>query len=414
MYHDQASDCLNYLLNSPDLPSPCFVLDVERLLLNINLLGDIQKKTGVKILLALKGFAAWSVFPLLSRSGSGCLWGTCVSSADEARLAHEKFGGEIHAFAAAFDDAEMRELMPMATHISFNSVSQLKKYAPRIQAFNNSFRKHDPLLTGLRVNPEHSEGAPDIYNPCAPGSRLGVRKKQMPSLEDDLIASVQGLHFHTLCEQDSSALTRTLAAFENSFSPYFPKAQWFNFGGGHHITRDGYNVDLLCLTLLDWQKKYKKQIYLEPGEAVALDAGWLLTTVLDIVDADMPVLVLDSSAACHMPDVLEMPYTPDLWYKSSSHPFIKKAGRPEENNFTCRLAGRSCLAGDIIGEYSFDSMPKIGDKLVFADMAIYSMVKTNTFNGLRLPSIAVHDYRKTSPFRVVRAFSYDDFKNRLS
>ncbi len=408
MFRDRVSYCLNYLLNSSSLPSPCFVLDTERLLLNMELLDSVQQKTGVKILLALKGFAAWSVFPLLSRKETGPLWGICASSVDEALLGKEKFGGEVHAFSPAWTEEEIGELKNIADHVSFNSINQLNRFAPLLQ----SSPGQKAISAGLRVNPEYSESKFPMYDPCSPGSHMGVRASEMPASQD--MKNLEGLHFHTLCEQDSSALANTLKVFENKFSPWFDNIRWFNFGGGHHITRDGYDIDLLCSTLNSFRKKYNRQIYLEPGEAIALDAGWLYATIIDIVQADMPVLILDTSAACHMPDVLEMPYTPDLWYKPFPDNQIQKAGKKEEYEFSCRIAGKSCLAGDIIGEYSFKSMPRSGDKLVFADMAIYSMVKTNTFNGIRLPSIAIHDFRNPDPFKVIRNFNYEDFKNRLS
>lgn len=414
MNRDQLSACLNFLLSSPSIPSPCFVLDVERLLLNLQVLNKVQEKTGVKILLALKCFAAWSVFPLLSRTGTGCLWGTCASSVDEARLGRENFGGEVHAFAAAWDEKEFSELLKLVDHISFNSIAQWQKFIPKIQRINATERHANPISAGLRINPEHSEGAIDLYNPCAPGSRLGIRQKDMPVPGDKSLSALEGLHFHALCEQDAQPLANILKAFEEKFAPHFSSLKWLNFGGGHHITRDGYNLDLLCSLLNDWRRKYGLQIYLEPGEAVALDAGWLYTTVLDIVYADMPIAILDSSAACHMPDVLEMPYTPDLWYKSGKSKLIQRAQKPGEDRYICRIAGKSCLAGDVIGEYSFSELPKIGDNLVFADMAIYSMVKTNTFNGLRLPAIAIYDSREQEAFKLIRDFSYEDFKSRLS
>lgn len=412
MFRDKISNCLEYLLSSASVPSPCFVLDTERLLLNMRVMDEAQRRTGAKILLALKGFSAWSVFPLLSRDGSGPLWGTCASSVDEARLGREKFGGEVHAFAAAWSDEEIQELLGLADHISFNSAAQMGRHAGKIISYNKSSGAK-PVSMGLRVNPEHSESSHPIYDPCARGSRLGVRRRDMPPPEAPILAPLEGLHFHALCEQDSPVLARTLRAFEDNFAPYFQNLKWFNFGGGHHITRDGYNMDLLCDELRAWRARYPgREIYLEPGEAVALDAGWLCASVLDIVEADMPALILDVSAACHMPDVLEMPYTPDLWLKSGGA--IQKAAKPGREKITFRAAGKSCLAGDVIGEYSCPSMPKVGDRLVFGDMAIYSMVKTNTFNGLRLPSIAVHDFRLAQPLKILRQFGYEDFMGRLS
>lgn len=412
MHRDQPSECLKYLLNDRAAPSPCFVLDAERLRLNMALLSEVQNRTGARVLLALKAFAAWGLFPLLSKEGSGPLWGVCASSVDEALLGKEKFGGEVHAYAPAWTKEEMLELRGIADHISFNSIAQWQKFAPLILPSSQSDGKFRPIRAGLRVNPECSAGGPAIYDPCSPGSRLGVRAKDMPPPAS--LKGIDGLHFHALCEKDSPDLARVLCAFEEKFSPWLGGASWLNFGGGHHITRDGYDVDLLCSLLNAWKAKYKKQIYLEPGEAAALDAGWLLADVLDIVEADMPVLILNVSAACHMPDVLEMPYTPDLWHKERAGGLIKRADKPGMNKFTCRAAGKSCLAGDIIGEYSFSEMPRIGDRLAFGDMAIYSMVKATTFNGLRPPSIAAHDFRKKEPFKVLRAFGYEDFKGRLS
>lgn len=384
--------------DSARVPSPCFVVDEELLEKNAALLDSIQRRTGARVLLALKGFAMWSLFPLLSRDaskgGRGPLYGTCASSPDEARLGREIFGGEVHAFAAAWSEEDMREILRYADHVSFNSFAQWRRFRP--MAIEGSRR----VSCGIRINPEHSEGTVAIYNPCAPGSRLGVRAR---NFEADALDGIEGLHFHTLCEQGADALERTLTAVEAKFGAWLPRMQWVNFGGGHHITKPGYDVELLCRCIDRVQQRYNVQVYLEPGEAVALNTGWLVATVLDVVGADMPVAILDASATTHMPDVLEMPYRPE----------IIGAGEPEEKAWTCRLAGKSCLAGDNIGEYSFDAPLVPGDRLVFTDMAHYSMVKTTTFNGLRLPSIA--RYRPSEGrFTVVRAFTYEDFKNRLS
>lgn len=408
----EAADCLDYLF-SPDnaAPSACFVLDAPALAGNLKVLDSVQQKTGAKILLALKGFAAWSLFPMLSRTQNGPLWGTCASSVDEARLGREEFGGAVHAFAAAWSGEEMRELVRLADHITFNSIAQWRQFRPLVMQANASFRKPAPIKCGLRVNPEHSEGAVAIYNPCSPGSRLGIRLKDMPPPGSGDMKGLDGLHFHTLCEQNSDALERTLAAFEDKFKNYFAGMAWFNFGGGHHITRAGYNLDLLCQCISRW--KPGREIYLEPGEAVALNSGWLTATVLDIVEADMPVAILDVSAACHMPDVLEMPYRPEVWRKGSNLA-REKARAAGSAPYSVRLAGKSCLAGDVIGEYSFSSPLSQGDRLVFGDMAIYSMVKTTTFNGLRLPSIGLYDNSGAKSFSLIREFSYNDFKCRLS
>ena len=395
------------LLDPRTVPSPCFVLDEARLAANAAILDSVQQRTGAKILLALKGFAAWDSFSLLSRAkGHGPLWGTCASSVDEARLGREEFGGEVHAFAAGWTEEELDELLPLVDHLVFNSLAQWERFGPKVRAWCRDNGRE--ISCGLRINPEHSEGAVAIYNPCSPGSRLGIRPHQLP---ETLPEGISGLHFHTLCEQGSDALERTLDAVEARFGKQLAQCKWINFGGGHHITREGYDLDRLC--------RCGAQIYLEPGEAVALNAGWLVATVLDVVQADMPIAILDTSASCHMPDVLEMPYRPNLLAPEGGE--LRLAGENGEKAWTCRLAGKSCLAGDVIGEYSFAAPLKAGDRLIFTDMAIYSMVKTTTFNGLRLPSIGslaadldAADPAATARFRLVRRFGYEDFKTRLS
>lgn len=403
-------NCLEFILTVPVALSPCFVLDAGKLRANGDILAQVQEETGVKILLALKGYAAFATFPLLSRAHCGQLWGVCASSVHEARLGREEFGGEVHAFAAAWTDAEMAELVHLADHITFNSLGQWRHFRPMIEAANAL--RQLPILCGLRVNPEHSEGAVAIYNPCSPSSRLGIRPRELAESSEADWRGLTGLHFHTLCEQDADALLRTLAAFEQKFHKYFPMCRWLNWGGGHHITRPGYQLDLLKTLLTQWRQKLGMQIYLEPGEAVALNAGWLVATVLDVVQADLPVAILDTSAACHMPDVLEMPYRPKVFARVNDE--ISEAGEQGAMSFTCRLAGKSCLAGDEIGVYSFPAQLKVGDRIAFADMAIYSMVKTTTFNGLNLPAIAIYDPAAVVPFRVQREFGYEDFKGRLS
>lgn len=390
------------MLRPERFPSPCFVLDEGKLHANAAILDTVQSRTGARILLALKAFSMWSVFPLLSRAQEGCLYGCCASSPDEARLARETFGGEVHAFAAGFSEADIRDLLETSDHLVFNSFTQWRRFRGLAEARG---REHGvPVSCGLRVNPEHSEGAVDIYNPCAPGSRLGVRLREFaPEAEAGGLEGISGLHFHTLCEQGADALARTLDVFEHKFGGYLERMDWVNFGGGHHITRSGYDLDLLCACIERVRDRYGVQVYLEPGEAVALNAGFLIGTVLDVVDADMPIAILDTSASAHMPDVLEMPYRPG----------VIGSGLPGEKKWTCRLAGKSCLAGDVIGEYSFDAPLRPGERLVFTDMAIYSMVKTTTFNGLRLPSIARWD-PETDKVECVRVFGYEDFKTRLS
>ncbi|OBQ52415.1 carboxynorspermidine decarboxylase [Halodesulfovibrio spirochaetisodalis] len=372
------------------LPSPCFVVDEAKLADNAAILDSVQQRTGAKILLALKGFATYSTFPVLK----GILHGTCASSPHEARLGREEFGGEVHSFAAAYSDDDMAELIQYSDHIVFNSFAQLRKYRPLIQAAERTIK------IGVRVNPQHSEGTTPIYDPCSPGSRLGVR---LENFDEHDLEGVSGLHFHTLCEQDADALDRTLEAVEKQFGHLLHNMEWLNFGGGHHITREGYDIERLCACIERAKNRYNVQVYLEPGEAVALDAGILVATVLDVIKADMDIAILDASAACHMPDVLEMPY----------RPFVIDSAEKGGKTHSYRFAGKSCLAGDVIGEYSFDTPLKAGDRLAFTDMAIYSMVKTNTFNGLQLPAIARYN-PNSDELHIVREFGYDDFKCRLS
>lgn len=400
------------LFDASEIPSPCFVLDGQHLLNNADVLRHVQEQSGVKILLALKGFATWALFPLLSRfKGTGPLWGICASSVDEARLGREEFGGEVHAFAAAWNRREMLELLTLADHIVFNSLQQWQAFAPAIAMYNTMRCPQGQIRCGLRINPEHSEGTVAIYDPCAPGSRLGIRRQGLQGFSWD--PRLTGLHFHTLCEQGADALERTLKAVAASFDPWLRHCQWINMGGGHHITKPGYDVDLLCHCCRQWHERYDAQIYLEPGEAVALDAGWLVTTVLDVVQADMPVAILDVGVPCHMPDVLEMPYRPHVRMLDDALPV--PGGDKDAPGWLCRLAGKSCLAGDVVGEYTFPHPLHTGDRLVFEDMAIYSMVKTTTFNGLRLPSIGYCEGEgDTLRFRLLREFGYLDYKNRLS
>ncbi len=384
-------------------PSPCFVTDLALLRKNVAVLDGVQQRTGAKVLLALKCFSQWATFPAISRAMHGALYGCCASSAHEARLAKEDFCGEVHAFAAAWSEDELAETLKYSDHVIFNSFAQWKRFRPLVETVSS--REGRCIESGLRLNPEHSEGSTPIYDPCDPGSRLGIRpdafRAELTS-NPHALDGISGLHFHTLCEQDALPLARTLEAVEKHFGKYFNRMKWINFGGGHHITRKGYDVDLLCRCIEHVRDAYHVQVYLEPGEAVALNSGVLVTTVLDMVHADMPIAILDTSAACHMPDVLEMPYRPD----------VIGARKPGEKMFTCRLAGKSCLAGDVIGEYSFDHELQTGDRIVFLDMAIYSMVKTNTFNGVCLPAIAVWD-SESDQRRVTRVFGYEDFRSRL-
>ncbi len=378
----------------PDhLPTPCFVIDENRLMQNLAILASIRERTGANILLALKGFAMFSTFPLIS----AVLQGTCASSPHEARLGREEFGKEVHAFAAAYSDSDIEELAELADHIIFNSFAQFHYFAPILKQASLRTGRH--VHCGLRINPEHSEGTVPMYDPCSPGSRLGIRRA---AFNGQSLAGISSLHFHTLCEQDALPLARTLAKVETQFGHLFSGLSHLNFGGGHHITRPGYDYDLLCTCINRIRQRYGLQVYLEPGEAIALHTGVLVSRVLDIVEADMPIAILDTSAAAHMPDVLEMPYRPE----------VTGAALPGEKAWTCRLAGKSCLAGDVIGEYSFDTPLKRNDKVIFLDMAHYSMVKTTTFNGLALPAIARIKYN-TQTLEMIRTFGYEDFKMRL-
>ncbi len=394
------------LLFGEGVPSPCFVIDLDRLRANAAVLDEVQRRTGAKILLALKSFACWKTFPVLSRAFAGPLWGTCASSVDEARLGREEFGGEVHAFAAAWTEAEVRELAGTADTVVFNSVRQWRTLGPLLASAGR------PVEAGLRLNPEHSEGTVPLYDPCAPGSRLGIRRKDLP--DGIMEEGISGLHWHTLCEQNADAFARTALAAEEKFGPFLEKCRWINVGGGHHITRADYDLDLLCETLLGLSRRFGAQIYVEPGEAVALDAGVLVATVLDITDGPLPLVQLDMSAACHTPDVLEMPYRPRIVYEADGE--LRGATEPGRGFWRCRLGGKSCLAGDVLGDYGFARPLKIGQRLLFQDMAIYSMVKTTTFNGLRLPSIGLMESGPdgTDSFRLLRVFGYEDFRGRLA
>ena len=372
------------------VPSPCFVVDESALKRNLEILAKVQESAGCKILLALKGFAMFSTFPLLRKT----LKGICASSPHEARLGFEEFGGEVHACAAAFSESDMQQLVRICDHIVFNSFSQWNRFKPLVLKSNRK------ISCGIRVNPEHSEVKVDLYDPCTPGSRLGVRRDQF---KEDSLSGISGLHFHTLCEQNADALERTLAVIEKKFGKYLSEMKWINFGGGHHITREDYDINLLCGIIKDFRRRYNLDVYLEPGEAVALNAGVLVASVLDIIHNDVDIAILDASAATHMPDVLEMPYRPE----------IEGAGIPGEKPHTYRLGGPSCLAGDVIGDYSFSRPLEIGSKLIFLDMAHYSMVKTTTFNGIRLPSIAIYKPEKNE-FTIIREFGYQDYRKRLS
>lgn len=369
------------------LPTPCYIIDEARLIHNLEILKGVEDRTRAKILLAQKAFSCYHVYPLIAEYISG----TACSGLFEAKLGCEEMGKENHVFSAAYRESEIDEIISYCGHIIFNSFSQLDRYRDRVLAAGKK--------VGLRINPEYStQEGHEIYDPCSPASRLGITRR---SFRADDLDGVSGLHFHTLCEQNSDDLESTLNAIEEKFGDILPKMEWINFGGGHHITRDDYDIPRLERCIKRMQEKYGLEVFLEPGEAVALNAGWLVTEVLDLTENDMPIAILDTSAACHMPDVLEMPYRPPL----------VDSGKAGEKEFTYRLGSQTCLAGDSIGEYSFDKPLNIGDRLVFGDMAIYSMVKNNTFNGMPLPEIIL--MKKDGTFRQLREFGYSDFRERL-
>ena len=369
-----------------ELPSPCFVCEEELLEKNLKLLKKVQDEAGVKILLALKGFALYSSFDLCKKYLEGC----CASGLHEAILAKEEFGKEVHTYSPAFKDEEIDEIVALSNHIVFNSFSQLNRYKNKVL---------DKVSIGLRVNPEYSSVEVDLYNPCAPFSRLGITSK---NFNDNEIEDIEGLHFHALCEQNVDALEGALKNFEENFGEYLPKMKWVNFGGGHHITRSDYDVEGLISLLKNFKNKYPHlKVYLEPGEAVGWQTGYLVATVLDIVENGMKIAILDTSAEAHMPDTLAMPYKADI--RNSDNPYEKK--------YTYKLAGNTCLAGDILGDYSFDNELNVGDKIILEDMIHYTMVKTTTFNGIKLPSIAI---KKAECYHIVKNFGYNDYKSKLS
>jgi len=370
-----------------NIKTPFYVTDENLLIRNLEILKSVSDRTGAKILLAQKAFSMYSVYPLIGRY----LAGTTASSLFEARLGYEEMPNkETHIYAPAFSDEDFDEIIKICDHIVFNSFSQWDRHKAKVKDKN--------IECGIRINPEYSEIETDIYNPCFKGSRMGVTLNNFRS--DDL-GGISGLHFHTMCEQNSDVLWRTVQVVDEKFGKYLKNMKWLNFGGGHHITRADYDIDTLCRSVEFMRDKYGLDIYLEPGEAVALNTGFLVSEVMDIVNNGIDIAILDTSAACHMPDVLEMPYRPE----------VIGAGRSGEKAYTYRFGGPTCLAGDIIGDYSFDKPLVPGDRVVFCDMAIYSMVKNNTFNGVNLPSVCL--MRANGETEVIKKFGYDDFKSRL-
>ena len=380
-------------MKATDLQTPCYVIDRDRLEANLKILSGVMERTGCRILLAQKAFSCYAVYPLISKY----LCGATASGLFEARLCHEEMPGrENHVFSPAFREDDFPEILKICDHIVFNSIRQLELFGPRA--------KQAGLQVGLRINPQVSTQPAEhaIYDPCAPGSRLGVTIDEFRKVSTETIALLDGLHFHTLCEQNSDDLETTLNAFEEQFREWLPKMKWVNFGGGHHITRADYDIPRLERCINRMSKGYGLTVYLEPGEAIALNAGYLHTKVLEVQhhEGAMDIAILDTSAACHMPDVIEMPYRPPL----------RDSGQPQEKTYTYRLGGPTCLSGDIIGDYSFSAPLKEGQTLIFEDMAIYSMVKNNTFNGMPLPSIYL---KQGSDYTLLKSFTYQDFKSRL-
>ena len=372
-----------------EVATPAYVIDEKQLIHNLEILNGVQDRTGCSILLAQKAFSMYACYPLIAKY----LKGATASGLFEARLAYEEFPGENHVFNPAFQDKEFSELLQYCDHFVFNSVAQWKKFRERALAAHKE--------CGLRINPEYSTQDHAIYDPCSPLSRLGARISEI-QLEE--LEGLTGFHFHTLCEQGAEPLAETLEAVEEKFGKYLPQLKWINFGGGHHITKEGYNIPLLEKCINRMQEKYGLKVYLEPGEAVALNAGFLVTEVLELIEGperEMPVAILDASAACHMPDVIEMPYRPPLF----------NSGEEGEKTYSYMLAGATCLAGDNIGIYSFDEPLQCGQRLVFGDMAIYTMVKNNTFNGMALPDIYYVDSQ--DELKCIKKFAYENFKCRL-
>ncbi len=381
------------------VPSPSFVIDEQAIESNLEILGELQQRSGAVILMALKAFALPAVFTRVAE----VLSGVCASGPYEARLGKECLGGAVHTYSPAYSPEDLEEVLALSDHVVFNSPGQWLRYRRRCL---HAAARRPPIAFGLRVNPEHSEAAVTLYDPCAPYSRLGTTEKALRSaLADhpDLLAGITGLHLHTLCEQGSDALERTVAVLEQRFGEWLGSMQWLNLGGGHHITRPDYNRERLVQIVRRLRERYNVQVYMEPGEALVLNSGVLVATVLDVMGNDMPIAILDISAAAHMPDVLEMPYRPDIWL----------AGTPGAYAYTYRLGGLTCLAGDVIGDYSFERPLQAGDRLVFDDMAHYTFVKTTMFNGVPHPALALYDQNERR-VRVLRRFGYHDFVSRLT
>ncbi len=379
-------------MNNPiplTLPSPCWLLDEQKLKNNMRIIKYIKTQSNAKVLLALKGYALWKSFPLIEPYLDGC----CASGIHEAILADEAFGKEVHTYSPAFKEEEIDKIASISHHLVFNSPSQFRRFANQAKEINPE------ISLGLRINPEYSVSPTQMYNPCGLYSRLGTT---LANLDMSVIEACEGLHFHALCEESADTLANVLMHVEEKFGKYMAQMKWINFGGGHHITRKGYDIEKLIQLIINFKAKYDVEVYLEPGEAIGWETGVLISTVLDIVHNGMDIAILDTSAEAHMPDTILMPYRAE----------VVGAGKAGEKSHTYRLAGNTCLAGDIMGEYSFDSPLSIGDKIVFEDQMHYTMVKSTTFNGIKLPCIAIQ--RADDTLEVLREFGYEDFRDRLS
>ncbi len=398
------------------IPTPCYVLESERLEKNAKILEIVRQQSGAKVLLALKGYAFWREFGILRQKLNGC----CASGLYETKLAFEEFGGresqkEICVYSPAFKEAEMSAILPLATSIIFNSFYQYTTYKDRILDKNKQLENLglSPIKMGLRINPLYSEVTPAIYNPCSKVSRLGIVPSEFEKgVKEHGLEGVSGLHFHTHCEQNADALCRTLEHVERHFKPYLENMEWVNFGGGHHITRSDYDVNLLIQTIKDFKERYHNiEVILEPGEAIGWQCGFLIASVIDIVKNDQEIAILDASFSTHMPDCLEMPYRPNILKISveNDEELIEIEKGENQGAFSYFLGGPTCLAGDFMGSFSFDAPLKRGDKIVFQDMLHYTIVKNNSFNGVPLPSLARLDQQG---FKILKNFSYEDYKNR--
>ncbi len=369
------------------IPSPCYVIDEFLLRKNLALIKQVKEAAKVDILVSFKAFSNWGVFPIFKEYG----FGASASSLNEARLAFQELGVRAHTYSPAYEEKTIEDILKYSSHISFNSINQLRKYS--------HVAREKGVSIGLRVNPEFSDSPHDIYNPCKPGSRFGMTADQ---LGNTLPQEVEGLHFHTLFEADSFALERVLSVFIKKFGRYLPKLKWVNMGGGHLITKKDYDIDHLAKLLTDFKNNYIVKVILEPGSAFTYQTGYLVSTILDIVENNnIKTAILDVSFTCHMPDCLEMPYKPVILGATD-----EKTGKP-----TYRMGGISCLAGDYMGNWSFDKELKPGDKIIFDDMIHYTTVKTTMFNGVNHPSIGI--WNEKSGFRLIREFNYQDYKNRL-